>query len=244
MFDLGDVVTPKEMCIAHGYYFRIKEIELHPSDENLYRIERIEQKLDPRRGSFTEQTKIINKAEEAIWNENGLRLIEPKSFKITGKYYQDTSTFDEKYFDNLTELAKVASKVKINLKGENIIMDILEIYEERKVKVLEKEILEAKIKVKEKDEIQSIILEMTSQVNTILKNQGRKTIYEFEPNLVTLETEAKLDELEKIHHEQIEELRSTLKEIRALFELTDDYNERIKILKNYDILDKKGKLNV
>ena len=123
-------------------------------------------------------------------------------------------------------------------------MDIWEVYKERKVEIFRKILLEAKEKVKKEDEIQSIILEMTNQVNTILENQGRKIKYEFEPNLITLETEVKLDELEKKYHEELEELRSTLEEIRALFELTDDYNERIKILKRYDIINKNGKLNI
>ena len=123
-------------------------------------------------------------------------------------------------------------------------MQILDLYKERKIKTLEKEYAEAKEIARKDDEIQKIIIEMTNQVNIILENEGLDTRYESHPNLYTSKTEAKLNELNDKYHEQIEELRSTLDEIRALFELTDDYNERIKILKNYDILDKKGKLNV
>lgn len=222
MFKIGDIVRPKAGMIGDRYLFKIHKI-LHSLDNNdvKYKLQRIEQELDPIYGKIKEQLKIIYTVESVRWSNEELRYA----------------------FCHSTEFKKTKIKIdKIN-KEENE-MQILDLYEERKVKALEKEILEAKSKVKEQDEIQSIILEMTNQVNTILENQGRKTIYEFEPNLITLETEAKLDELEKEHHKQIEELRSTLREIRALFELTDDYNERIKILKNYDILDKKGKLNV
>ena len=123
-------------------------------------------------------------------------------------------------------------------------MQILDLYEERKRKAIEKEYLEAKEMTRKDDEIQKIIIEMTNQVNTILENQGSTAVYEFNPSLVTVKTQERFEMLEKGKDKEIEELRSTLDEIRALFELTADYNERIKILKNYDILDKKGKLNV
>ena len=239
MFKVGDIVTPKENCIGNGYYFQVEQIELSPFDDNTYKLKRIEQKLDPLKGSIPSQLNTIKSVEFALWKEEDLYAV---------KTLDSTSTLKISPYDVFTSIKSYnleGIKESINkINKEEKEMQILDLYEKRKVKALEKEILEAKSKVKEQDEIQKIIIEMTNQINTILENQGRKTIYEFKPNLITLETEAKLDELEKEHHKQIEELRSTLDEIRALFELTDDYNERIKILKNYDILDKKGKLNV
>ena len=206
-------------------------------DDNAYKLQGIKQNLDPLLGS----TFIIDKVEELWWKEEDIELtsnIKPH-YDITGTISSPNGSDSSV----LSEMEKKLTKlIKINKEGNK--MQILDLYEERKVKALEKEILEAKSKIKEQDEIQSIILEMTNQVNTILENQGRKIKYEFEPNLITTETEVKLDELDKKYHEEIKNLRSTLDEIRALFELTADYNERIKILKNYDILDKKGKLNV
>ena len=237
MFKIGDIVRPKISFIGHNYCFKIIEVEMNRFDDNAYKLQGIKQNLDPLLGS----TFIIDKVEELWWKEEDIELtsnIKPH-YDITGTISSPNGSDSSV----LSEMEKKLTKlIKINKEGNK--MQILDLYEERKVKALEKEILEAKSKIKEQDEIQSIILEMTNQVNTILENQGRKIKYEFEPNLITTETEVKLDELDKKYHEEIKNLRSTLDEIRALFELTADYNERIKILKNYDILDKKGKLNV
>lgn len=219
MFKIGDIVRPNAGLIGDRYLFKIHKI-LHSLDNNdvKYKLQRIEQELDPIYGKIEEQLKIIYTVESVRWSNEEL----------------------EYAFCHSTKLEKV--EIKINKEEEE--MKILDLYEARKTKLIIDEYSKAEKEVKKEDEIQSIILEMTNQVNTILENQNKKITYEFEPNLITLETEIKIDKLKDKRHEELEKLRSTLDEIRALFELTDDYNERIKILKNYDILDKKGKLNV
>ncbi len=254
MFKIGDIVRPKLGFVGHNYCFQIIEIESSPFEKDLYRIQGIKQELDSTYGPASHQHNLIMKAEHVLWKEDELELTSDVKLckeleKLDNKYsvtnlddmIDANSVFLDKFAKDLIKSCEIKID-KIN-KEENE-MQILDLYKERKVKALDKELLEAKENVKKEDEIQSIILEMTSQVNTILENQGKKIKYEFEPNLITLETEAKLDELEKKYYEEVANLRSTLDEIRALFELTADYNERIKILKNYDILDKKGKLNV
>lgn len=239
MFKIGDIVRPKKGFMGHNYCFKIIEVEMNPFDDNTYKLQGIKQDLDPLLGSTSYQVSIIDKVEELWWGEKHIELTSTVKLRYNVPNIK-MSDYNGIVLEKMEkEILKSNNKVK-----EEKEMQILDLYEKRKVKALEKEILEAKSKVKEQDEIQSIILEMTNQINTILENQGRKTIYEFEPNLITLETEAKLDELEKEHHKQIEELRSTLDEIRALFEMTDDYNERMKILKRYDIINKNGKLNI
>lgn len=243
MFKIGDIVRPKKGFMGHNYCFKIIEVEMNPFDDDLYKLQGIKQDLDPLLGSTSYQVSIIDKVEELWWGEKHIELIELTSnvklhYDKTSGLKADESLLNE----TLTTITLNANKVNF-IKGDNK-MNILEIYKERKIKTLEKELSEAKKAVIEEDEIQKIIIEMTNQVNTILENEDSNTRYESHPNLYTLKTETKLDELNDKYNEQIEELRSTLDEIRALFELTDDYNERIKILKNYDILDKKGKLNV
>ena len=239
MFKVGDIVTPKENCIGNGYYFQVEQIELSRFDDNTYKLKRIKQKLDPLKGSIPSQLNTIKSVEFALWKEEDLYAVKTLDSTATLKISPyDVFTSIKSY--NLEGIKESINKINKEEKE----MDILEIYKERKIKTLEKEFSEAKKVAIEEDEIQKIIIEMTNQVNTILENEGSDTRYESHPNLYTSKTEAKLNKLNDKYHEQIEELRSTLDEIRALFELTDDYNERIKILKNYDILDKKGKLNV
>lgn len=239
MFKVGDIVRPKKGFIGHEYCFKIIEVEMNPFDDNTYKLQGIKQDLDPLLGSTSYQVSIIDKVEELWWGEKHIELTS------TVKLRYDVPNIKMSDYKGIVlekmekEILKLNDKVK-----EEKEMNILEIYKERKIKTLEKEFSEAKKAAIEEDEIQKIIIEMTNQVNTILENEGSDTRYESHPNLYTSKTEVKLNELNDKYHEQIEELRSTLDEIRALFELTDDYNERIKILKNYNILDKKGKLNV
>lgn len=239
MFKVGDIVTPKETCIGNGYYFQVEQIELSPFDDNTYKLKRIEQKLDPLKGSIPSQLNTIKSVEFALWKEEDLYTVKTLDSTTTLRISPyDVSTSIKSY--NLEGIKESINKTN----KEESKMQILDLYEKRKTKLIIDEYSKAEKEVKKEDEIQSIILEMTEQVNTILKNQNKKITYEFEPNLITLETEIKIDKLKDKRHEEIENLHSTLDEIRALFELTDDYNERIKILKNYDILDKKGKLNI
>lgn len=239
MFKIGDIVRPKIGFIGHEYCFKIIEVEMNPFDEDSYKLQGIKQDFDPIYGSTSFQVNIIDKVEQLWWKENTIEL----TSNVKLRY--DASNINVSDYKGIVlekmekEILKLNDKVK-----EEKEMNILEIYKERKIKTLEKEFSEAKKVAIEEDEIQKIIIEMTNQVNTILENEDSDTRYESHPNLYTSKTEAKLNKLNDKYHEQIEELRSTLDEIRALFELTDDYNERIKILKNYDILDKKGKLNV
>lgn len=239
MFKIGDIVRPKKGFMGHNYCFKIIEVEMNPFDDNTYKLQGIKQDLDPLLGSTSYQVSIIDKVEELWWGEKHIELTSDVKLRydITDINIPDYTSIV------LDEMERNLLKLKNKVKEEEE-MDILEIYKERKIKTLEKEFSEAKKAAIEEDEIQKIIIEMTNQVNTILENEDSDTRYESHPNLYTSKTEAKLNELNDKYHEQIEELRSTLDEIRALFELTDDYNERIKILKNYNILDKKGKLNV
>ena len=231
MFKIGDIVRLKKYFKGHNYCFKVIEIQKEPFVKDLYRIQRIEQELD---GDYspTFQLNIIKTVEQYLWEEDELELTSDAKLRY------DETVIAIPYYKSIV-LAELENKVKEEKK-----MEILDLYEQRKEKALNKEVLEAKENIKKEDEIQSIIIEMTNQVNTILENQGSDTRYESHPNLYTLETEKKLDEIDKMYYERREELRSTLEEIRALFELTDDYNERIKILKNYKILNKDGKLNV
>ena len=239
MFKIGDIVRPKIGFIGHEYCFKIIEVEMNPFDEDSYKLKGIKQDFDPIYGSTSFQVNIIDKVEQLWWKEDTIEL----TSNVKLRYDAPNINVSDYKGIVLEKMEKEILKLNEKVKEEKEI-NILEIYKERKIKTFEKELSEAKkIAIKE-DEIQKIIIEMTNQVNTILENEDSNTRYESHPNLYTLKTETKLDELNDKYHEQIEELRSTLEEIRALFELTDDYNERIKILKNYNILDKKGKLNV
>ena len=242
MFKVGDIVRPKKGFSGHNYIFQIIEIESTPFEDDLYKLQGIAQKLDLMYGPAFYQHDLIMKAEQINWKEEELEFTSNVELRYNVPNLDDMIDANRFNLGEFTKKLISSCETKIN-KEENE-MQILDLYKERKSKVLEKELLEAKEAVRKEDEIQSIIIEMTNQINTILENQDSDTRYESHPNLYTSETEKKLDELNQKYYEEIETLRSTLEEIRALFELTDDYNERMKILKKYGILNKDGKLNV
>lgn len=246
MFKVGDIVRPKKGFSGHNYIFKISGE--NPFQDDLYKLQRIEQKLDLMYGPASRQVDIIKRVEETWWREKDIELTSNVELRYNVPNLDDINDIVETNSEFLNQYAKKLIKeceIKIDkINEEEEEMKILDLYKERKSKILEKELLEAKEAVRKEDEIQSIIIEMTNQINTILENQDSDTRYESHPNLYTSETEKKLDELNQKYYEEIEALRSTLEEIRALFELTDDYNERMKILKKYGILNKDGKLNV
>lgn len=134
---------------------------------------------------------------------------------------------------------------EINLNKEKNIMKILRIYKERKKEGL-KEYFESETnKIKDEDTIRNILIDTENQINAILENEGkfsRATFSDF--TYFTKETDDKLNKLREEYYNQSEQLEKTIEEIEALFEMTDNYEERIKILKRYGIVGKDGKLNV
>lgn len=124
-------------------------------------------------------------------------------------------------------------------------MKILDLYKDRKLDALNEEYADKRMEIKEKDEIQSVIAEMQKQVMTILENDGQEIHHDLGTfNLYTKETKNKLEQLESKYYEIKKEINREIEEIESLFEMTKDYDDRIKILKNYKVLNKDGKLNV
>lgn len=135
-----------------------------------------------------------------------------------------------------------------NINKENN-MKILEIYEERKEKILYMNYKEKIKEIESFDSIQCLINDAQDQLNTLL---GRKDDDKVTISVNNLKgdklhdeiTQVKIEEAGLNYDKQKFELNSLIEEVQALLEMTSDYNEQIKILKKYDILNKEGKLNV
>ena len=128
-------------------------------------------------------------------------------------------------------------------------MEILDLYKERKDFKIKNDFLINKDKILEEDEIQKIFKEMIEQVNVILENEGSKPVDMELPiqykEFRTAKTNEKLNKLEADRDRLLDKVYSDYEEVKALLSMTNDYQEQIKILKNYGIIDKKtNKLNV
>lgn len=117
-------------------------------------------------------------------------------------------------------------------------MKILDIYKNRMTQKINEEYDKKIEEINEKDEIQQIVKEMEEQINIILENEGRTSV----DICCTKRTTKTLDAEENLFEEktnQLRKLNNDIDEIKAMLELTNDYEEQIKILKNYGIIDKK-----
>lgn len=128
-------------------------------------------------------------------------------------------------------------------KKEDKKMEILDLYTKRKIQSINKEYNQQREKILNEDDIQSIIIEMTDQVNAMAENEGinsRLIIHRSE--FITNETKEKLLNLDKEKDEKQDKLYDSIREVEAMFDMTEDYTERMKILKKYGIINKDGKL--
>ena len=137
---------------------------------------------------------------------------------------------------------------KIRKEKENKKMnckDLINIYFAR----MEKRILEEKRnkekEIKENDKIQKLLEDTENQINVMLdRDEERRyrlpTIYTY-----TDETDKALIENEKETDRKIEELYQLKAEVEAQLSIIpeDKYEVAVEVLKNYEILDKKGKIN-
>ena len=124
--------------------------------------------------------------------------------------------------------------------------EIIEIYKRRKEKEYQKEFDKESLKLTEEDEIVKIIKKAEKEINT-------KFIKEFEEEIclgriITKETNKKREEIKAEFNKKYVELNVLLEEVQAQIKaIPNDTEEKyyfaIEILKNYEILDEKGKIN-
>lgn len=130
-------------------------------------------------------------------------------------------------------------------KKESKEMEILRIYKEREDEKINKEYIDKKIEIKNKDKIQLIVSEMRKQIGVILENEDLDK-YQIDfgnaTYTYTKETKKELEELEKKEKNEHKLLNKMIDEVKALMELTENYEQKMDILENYGIT-KKGKLN-
>ena len=173
MLNIGDIVKPKEGFKGSKYMFKIEERD-ESNYPYMYRLERVEQELDPAYGPIDFQRDIMREVEHLCWNENELELITP-FYEVKPLVIKNKNLFNDLKIEEPD--GKDLEFFKTMVKGEFNNMKILDIYKERKEEAILKDYKEKEKKILEEDEIQSIIKEMTEQVNAILKNENRTDFF-------------------------------------------------------------------
>lgn len=78
---------------------------------------------------------------------------------------------------------------------------------------------------------------MKKQLEAVIPEKMEKI--KIEQDVYSNETDKLLEELEKEKDKKLDELHQKIQDIRALLELAPDYQESLKILRDYEIIDKK-----
>lgn len=129
-------------------------------------------------------------------------------------------------------------------KKEKKEVEILDLYKDRKRKQIRTKYLEQRKEIIGNDENVKILRDALEKLKDKIEEVKKNCLHFTEADIITKETLEKLTELDKLEENETLELYKEVEEITSLLELAENYEQKIKILKNYDILDKKGKLNV
>lgn len=133
---------------------------------------------------------------------------------------------------------------KKNKKEGNNMEEILKIYKENKIIKLRKEQDKLFEEIRENSELGKIAQKLKKQAEKELEknipNYKKEMIYIGFGN--TEDMIKKEDELNSQFNEKRDEIEKELEEIKALISETTTYEQKIDILKAYNVLDKNGKL--
>ena len=225
------------------HVFIIKKINFHLEDKNLLAAI---QDLD------TEEVFLINidgieKTGPSIENpvDIDVQYVDPYDNKKLSEYFEKNIFYHNSQMPyNFMALREGINILKNNLKENNKmeIFEILRLYSNEMKDIICKEYDEKIKKAKEEDEINMVLEDAKEQIKEIRDaNLG----YDYSEPIqlstntgLTKETLRIINDLEEEKQEKFKKLSKKVELVEALFELTDDYNERIKILKNHKIIDK------
>ena len=247
MFQMGDLVTPSSGFAGEGKVFKIIKINLNGrKDKTEYKIEAME--------------KVAYVSPEIIWYENELcliRTIDSLELQLSQNPLRTLAsiigeTVENFHSGNIGPLwkeraltRKVVSENIIWVNAKNIdrevkdMSKILEIYKDKKIKELEQK-YDKQLKELEENDPVKVYLKQAEETIKEMLNVEDVTLSINSPYVeFTQETiDAKNKIIQTIRNEK-REIDNKIKEIEALLELAPGYEEKIKILRDYEIVDKK-----
>lgn len=124
-------------------------------------------------------------------------------------------------------------------------MEILDIYRNRKLEKISSDHIKKQEEIRKNDIFAKLASEYNSQVKALFKNEFNKeyTLGDISPKVESFETKEKLEKTYIEFINEKEKLEETIQEVKAQLEIAENYETKIKILKNYNILNKEGKIN-
>lgn len=127
----------------------------------------------------------------------------------------------------------------IDVRKENKMLKLLEIYKGRKVREIEGKYDKKLEELEANDPIQVFIKQSEETLKEMLETETVKITVHTDVVEYTQETIDKKNEIINTIRDEKHKLNLKIDEISALLELAPSYEEKIKILRDYDIMDKK-----
>lgn len=167
------------------------------------------------------------------------------------------STIYTNYWGKLSDVPVVQSSyitsealdyiTKIDEKGDEN-MEILTIYKKRKMAKLLDEFENGLTKLKEENPFEAIIKEANDKIKDLYLEEYKEELDTevLEPTIIltTKKIQDKEEELNVKYNENKKDVEKLIEEVSARLKLSETGAEKVKVLENYGILDKKGKINI
>ena len=182
---------------------------------------------------------------EKIIKNNFIDDFEDRARKVVGiekiivQNNCDDFSHYQMYYDVLHKNIHVTPYYKIENKEENNMFKILEIYKEKKTREIEHKYDEQLLELECNDPINAVIEEAEEKLREMLETDKVMISVNSDTVNLTPETIEKRKVIIDIIHKEKEELNNVIKEIEALLEFAPNYEEKLQILRDYGIIDKR-----
>ena len=124
-------------------------------------------------------------------------------------------------------------------KEEKDMLKILEIYKEKKTREIENKYDEQLLELECNDPVNTLVKETEEKLKEMLNSDNVLLVLNSDTMEFTQETIEKRKKIIDIIHQEKKELNDVIKEIESLLELAPNYEEKLQILRDYGIIDKK-----
>ena len=118
-------------------------------------------------------------------------------------------------------------------------LKILEIYKEKKKREIEQKYDEQLLELECNDPVNTLVKETEQKLKEMLNSDNVLLVLNSDTMEFTQETIEKRKKIIDIIHQEKKELNDVIKEIESLLELAPNYEEKLQILRDYGIIDKK-----
>lgn len=141
-------------------------------------------------------------------------------------------------WEDLPEIFR-GSEININIKEKDKMLKILEIYEEKKVAEIERKYDKQLEELEANDPVTVCVKQAEDTLKEMLNTENLRLIVNGDVLEYTQETIDKRKEIINTIKNEKRTLKDQISEIEALLELAPNYEEKVQILKDYGIMDKK-----